>query len=259
MCKRLTPGALNGFWSDDSKLKGCALDDALVSCICVTRNRVTLLKRAVHSFLQQTYSPCELVIQYEADDIATRSYVRTLTDPRIVPTEVQAMPHLSLGNRRNIALRDARGKYIAQWDDDDWSAPTRVAEQIAAIRTSGRQGCVLLRCLLFDEALQRASVSGSRFWEFSLVAERLAVPAFSELAKGEDTSVIVQMLNAYQLAGIDRPELYVYVFHGANIWDREHWETAIAKDSQVLALSEIEAIAQQLRAFALDSGLDALR
>ena len=95
------------------------MDDALVSCICVTRNRVTLLKRAVHSFLQQTYSPCELVIQYEADDVATRSYVRTLTDPRIVPTEVQAMPHLSLGSRRNIALRDARGKYIAQWDDDD--------------------------------------------------------------------------------------------------------------------------------------------
>lgn len=217
----------------------------------MTRNRVPLLKRAVHSFLHQTYSPCELIIQYEADDIATRTYVRTLTDPRIVPVEVQALPRLSLGSRRNIALRDAKGKYMAQWDDDDWSAPTRLAEQIEAIRVSGRQGCVLLRCVLFDEQLQHASMSASRFWEFSLVAERLAVPAFSELDKGEDTPVVVQMLNAYQLAGIDRPELYVYVYHGSNTWDRAHWENAIAKDAQALSLIESQATAQRLQSHIL--------
>lgn len=223
------------------------MEDALVSCICVTRNRVALLKRAVHSFLQQTYSPCELIIQYEADDIATRSYVRTLDDPRIVPVEVQALPRLSLGSRRNIALRDARGKYMAQWDDDDWSAPTRLAEQIEAIRVSGRPGCVLLRCVLFDTQLQQASLSASRFWEFSLVAERSAVPACPELGKGEDTPVVLQMLNAYQLAGVDRPALYVYVYHGSNTWDREHWDTAIAKDAQPLSLGESQATAQILQ------------
>jgi glycosyltransferase involved in cell wall biosynthesis len=242
------PGASSGCWCDASKLKVNAVEDALVSCICVTRNRVALLKRAVHSFQYQTYSPCELIIQYEADDLATRTYLSTLVDPRIVPMEVQAMPRLSLGSRRNIAVRDARGKYIAQWDDDDWSAPSRLAEQVAAIRTSGRQGCVLLRCVLFDGALQRAWVSASRFWEFSLVAERSAVPAFPELEKGEDTPVILRMLNAYQLAGIDRPDLYVYVYHGANTWDREHWENAIAKDAQALPLSESQAIALQLQA-----------
>lgn len=206
-----------------------------------------MLKRAVHSFLQQTYNPCELIIQYEADDIATRTYVRTLVDPSIVAVEVQALPRLSLGSRRNIALRDAKGKYMAQWDDDDWSAPTRLAEQIDAIRVSGRQGCVLLRCVLFDEQLQHASLSASRYWEFSLVAERLAMPVFPELAKGEDTPVVVQMLNAYQLAGIDRPELYVYVYHGSNTWEREHWETAIAKGAQTLSAMESQAIAQLLK------------
>jgi glycosyltransferase involved in cell wall biosynthesis len=240
-------GASSGCWCSATKLKVRAVEDALVSCICVTRNRVVLLKRAVHSFSKQTYRPCELIIQYEADDIATRTYVRTLTDPRIVPVEVQAMPRLSLGSRRNIALRDAHGKYIAQWDDDDWSAPNRIAEQVAAIQASGRQGCVLLRCLLFDGELQHASMSASRFWEFSLVAERLAVPTFPELAKGEDTPVVVQMLNAYQLAGIDRPELYVYVYHGGNTWDREHWETAIAKDAIALPVDESQVIAQLLQ------------
>lgn len=214
----------------------------------MTRNRVPLLKRAVHSFLHQTYSPCELIIQYEADDVATRTYVRTLVDARIVAVEVQALPRLSLGSRRNIALRDAKGKYTAQWDDDDWSAPTRLAEQINAIRVSGRQGCVLLRCVLFDEQLQQASLSASRFWEFSLVAERLAMPAFPELAKAEDTPVVVHMLNAHQLAGIDRPDLYVYVYHGSNTWGRDHWETAIAKGAQALPASESQAIAQLLQA-----------
>ncbi len=233
------------------------MDDALVSCICVTRNRVALLKRAVHCFLNQTYRPCELIILYEADDIETRSYVRTLNESRIVPMEVQAMPRLSLGSLRNIAVRDARGHYIAQWDDDDWSAPTRLAEQMEAIRTSGRQGCVLLRWLMFDGLTQRALLSAQRLWEGSLVAERLLVPTYSTLGKGEDTPAVMQMFNADQLVGLDRPDLYVYVYHGNNTWDRTHWDTAISADAQVLSVEISERIVMQLQAFMLGANTSA--
>ena len=207
----------------------------MVSCICVTRNRVALLKRAVHCFLQQTYRPCELIILYEADDIETRSYVRTLKESRIVPMEVQAMPRLSLGSLRNIAVRDAQGQYIAQWDDDDWSAPTRLAEQMAAIHGSNRLGCVLLRCVLFDSLTQRAHLSSQRLWEVSLVAERMAFSLHPELVRGEMTPAVMKMFNASQLVGVDRPDLYVAVYHGANRWDRAHWDTVIAAGSQALS------------------------
>ena len=220
----------------------------------MTRNRVALLKRAVHSFLQQTYSPSELIILFEADDIQTRSYVASLNEPRIIVMEVQAMPRLSLGSLRNIAVRDARGKYIAQWDDDDWSAPTRLTEQMAVIRSSGRVGCVLLRWVLFNAFTQSALLSSHRLWEGSLVAERTAVPAYAALGKGEDTPAVMQMFNANQLVGLDRPELYVYVYHGANTWDQTHWDTAIATGAQALSAEAGQRIVQQLQAFALDSG-----
>lgn len=232
------------------------MEDALVSCICVTRNRVALLKRAVHSFLHQTYSPCELIILFEADDIATRSYVRLLNEPRIVAMEAQAMPRLSLGSLRNIAVRDARGAYIAQWDDDDWSAPSRLAEQMAAIRSSGRAGCVLLRWVLFNALTQEALLSAQRLWEGSLVAERVAVPAYSALGKGEDTPAVMQMFNANQLVGLDRPDLYVYVYHGANTWDQAHWHTYIATGAQAVSAETSESIALQLQAFAQGAPAD---
>ncbi len=247
MCKRQMLGELSGYWCDGRFLSNVMAEAALVSCICVTRNRVALLSRAVHSFLQQTYSPCELIILYEADDIETRSYVRTLSESRIVPMEVQAMPCLSLGSLRNIAVRDARGQYIAQWDDDDWSAPTRLAEQMQAIRTSSRSGCVLLRWTLYDSLTRRAMLSSQRLWEGSLVAERLAVPTFAELEKGEVATAVVHMFNASQLVGLDRPELYVFVYHGANMWDRLHWDTVITAGAAALSPEVSLGIERQLQ------------
>src|ERR1700674_2829254 len=143
---------------------------SLVSCLCVTRNRVALLRRSVACFMDQTYRPRELLIQYESDDAATRRYVATLDEPTIRPVEIPASPPLRLGTRRNLAVQAARGRYVAQWDDDDWHGPTRLAEQIAAIQSSGKQGCVLLRLVLYDAATQRAYVSGRRSWEGTLVA-----------------------------------------------------------------------------------------
>lgn len=223
----------------------------------MTRNRVALLKRAVHSFLHQTYSPCELIILFEADDIATRDYVRLLNEPRILVLEVQAMPRLSLGSLRNIAVRDARGTYIAQWDDDDWSAPTRLTEQMAAIRSSRRAGCVLLRWVLFNALTQRALLSSQRLWEGSLVAQRGAVPRYAALGRGEDTPAVMQMFNANQLVGLDRPDLYVYTYHGANTWDQTHWDTAIAAGAQLLSPEASQSIGLQLQAFAHGALADA--
>ena len=68
----------------------------LVSCLCVTRGRVALLRRSVACFLSQTYTPCELVIVYGADDLATRDFVGTLNSPWIRGV---AAPELTLARR----------------------------------------------------------------------------------------------------------------------------------------------------------------
>ncbi len=199
--------------------------DDLVSCLCITRNRVSLLRRAVSCFLGQTYEQCELDVVYESEDTATRDYLRTLCDPRIRTIEVPSSAGLTLGSLRTLSLEQARGQYVAQWDDDDWYAPTRLAEQMKSIRESGLAGCVLSRWTIHDATTQRSYISGKRTWEGSLVAERAAVPAYPPAKQGEDTPVIDAMMKKKQLTLLERPELYIYIFHGLNTWNRKHWLT----------------------------------
>lgn len=216
--------------------------NALISCLCVTRNRVAMLRRAVACFLSQTYEARELVILYESDDLATREFVLTLNNPRILSLEVGASPRLPLGSLRNLAVRACRGTYIAQWDDDDWCAPLRLEAQIHTIQSTGRLGCVLTRWVLYDALTRTAMISGERTWEGSLVARRESVPAYAEISKQEDTPVIERMLHANQLAGLNRPDLYVYVYHGENTWERAHWDTAIAPFAQALSPEETRQV-----------------
>ncbi len=182
-----------------------------------------MLRRAVACFLGQTCPDRELVVLYPADDRATGDYLAGLGDPSIRPIEVPA--GLTPGALRNIALEAARGHYMALWDDDDWHAPTRLAEQIAVAGTAGRRGCVLLRLTLYDETTRSAFLSARRTWEGSLVAERSVVPPFPDLARGSDTPVITRLMEEEKLVALDRPDLYVYVYHGANTWNRAHWDT----------------------------------
>lgn len=221
-------------------------NDDLVSCLCVTRNRVPMLRRAVACFLSQTHAPRELVVVYESDDSASRDFLATLSDPAIRAVEVPAEPKQPLGRLRNISLEAARGHYVAQWDDDDWFAPARLAAQLAAIRESGKDGCVLIRWIMYDEATGTAYLSHLRAWEGSLVAVREAVPPYPEQARGEDTPVVTAMLDANRLTGLDRPFLYHYVYHGTNTWEREHWETRLARFSQPLSPEQTEFVRQRL-------------
>jgi len=225
---------------------------ALVSCLCVTRNRVPLLRRSVACFLNQTFAPRELVIQYEADDPATQRYVATLDDPRIRGLEIPASPRLRLGERRNRAIESARGRYIAQWDDDDWHGSTRLAEQVAALRESGKHGCVLWRVVLYDSTTGRGYISEARPCEGTLVAERAQVPAFADLGRGEDEHAIRKMIEADELAALDRPLLYVYVYHGSNTSGRTHFKKRLFARAQPLGAAEEERVRAALSGLVVD-------
>ena len=220
--------------------------EALVSCLCVTRNRVPLLRRSVACFLEQSYEPRELLIQYEADDLATARYVATLSDSRVRGVEIPASPRLTLGERRNLAIEAARGRYIAQWDDDDWHGPTRLAEQIAALGDSAKHGCVLWRVVLYDATTGKAYLSEGRPCEGSLVAERDKVPRFADLGRGEDEHAIRKMIQADQLAALDRPLLDVYVYHGGNTSGRTHFKKRLFAHAELLGAEDTKKIAAQL-------------
>jgi glycosyltransferase involved in cell wall biosynthesis len=197
-----------------------------------------MLQRAVQCFLRQTYAARELVVVYESDDQATREFLETTNDPMIRVVEVPATPKLPLGVLRNIAIEAAGGLFIAQWDDDDWYAPNRLTVQLDALLKFGKTGCVLLRWFVYDTLTGLAYVSATRAWEGSIVAIRRKMPTYPALEKGEDSSVINDMLEKKQLVGLDRPDLYIYTQHGLNTWSRAHFEANILQFCQLLTPEE---------------------
>jgi hypothetical protein len=221
----------------------------LVSCVCVTRNRAAMLARAINCFLAQTHPARELVIVYEDTDLKTRHFLSGIDDPRVRIIEVPAALGLSLGALRNLAIDAAKGRWFCQWDDDDWHHPLRLAVQWRQLRASGKAACTLESWLIYDAMQQRAFVSECRAWEGSLLCDRDALDAdhhYPPLSRGEDTPFVERLTASGALVQINRPDLYVYVYHGANTWDATHWIAGILARSRPLGRTESLAIQRQL-------------
>jgi len=221
----------------------------LVSCLCVTRNRVALLSRSISCFLAQTHPARELVIVCEDSDLATRKFLSQISDLRIRIIEVPSALELPLGALRNLAIDAARGRWFCQWDDDDWHHPHRLDVQWTHLRASGKAACVLTNWTIYDVRQQRAFLSERRAWEGSLLCDRYALDAdhrYPSLTRGEDTPFVERLIASDALACINRPDLYVYVYHGANTWDATHWSANIFARSTLLDKAESLAIQRQL-------------
>ncbi len=95
-----------------------------MTCLCITRNRREWLPKAIQCFLSQTYPNRELLILADGDDVKDL----IPNDPRI--RYVYENCSLSIGAKRNEACEQAGGDIIAVWDDDDHSAPGRLADQV---------------------------------------------------------------------------------------------------------------------------------
>jgi|GEM_PF-7110281 hypothetical protein len=218
--------------------------EPIVSCLTVTRGRVGSLRRAVACFHRQTVSAAELIVLYESDDTATAEYVESIQDSAVRGIRVKA--GMKLGALRNLAVTNARAPFIAQWDDDDWYAPERLEVQLEAIAKSGRVGCLLSRWTVYDALSRNAYVSNTRPWEGSLVVRREAhTPCDEGLARREDMRPVQSLLDRDQLALLDRPDLYVYVYHGGNTFDLKHF-AAIFAASQNLSKTQAALISEKL-------------
>ena len=90
-----------------------------VSVIIPTYNRAHLLRTAIDSVLQQTYSDFEIIV---VDDESTDDTEAVVSDygerARYVRT-----PHGGIAHARNIGMQHARGKYFTFVDSDDLLYP----------------------------------------------------------------------------------------------------------------------------------------
>lgn len=111
----------------------------LVSAIMPTRGRSQWAAQAVDCFLSQTYPNKELII-LDDDDAPSFSdaAVEEIEAKRENVRWFGMVDRMTIAEKRNYAATLARGEIIWTLDDDDWSAPGRMADQIRRLEETGK-------------------------------------------------------------------------------------------------------------------------
>jgi len=103
----------------------------LVTAIIPTKNRCDLLERAIDSIFEQTWKNIELIVVDDASDDETPGFLRKVAENRPV-TVIRNKTSKGAASSRNIAIKKARGEYIAGLDDDDFWRPNRIKKLLDA-------------------------------------------------------------------------------------------------------------------------------
>src|ERR1700730_15074134 len=106
-----------------------------VSCILPTGYGEKYVYGAIKCFLDQTY-PGELELVVVDNNIAPIKHLLP-EDPRINYVRFHCMPK-SVGALRNIGTVYATGEVCITVDEDDWSHPSRVAQQVERLLSSNQ-------------------------------------------------------------------------------------------------------------------------
>jgi glycosyltransferase involved in cell wall biosynthesis len=126
-----------------------------VTCVCPTNSRQDFIPLAIECFLQQDFTDSELLI---VDDGII---------PTIIPIHSRIryvwVPKMDIGTKRNFCNERAYGKVIAHWDDDDWSGPTRLSQQVCRIISQRKAVTGYFSMHFFDVHSRRVSqiITGS--------------------------------------------------------------------------------------------------
>lgn len=100
-----------------------------ISAIMLTRARPGYAKIALDAFMKQTYPQdfLQLLIVDDRDEPSFREA------PKIGNVSYVRDEMRDIAAKRNLACRLAAADILCNWDDDDWSAPERIADQVARL------------------------------------------------------------------------------------------------------------------------------
>ena len=193
----------------------------LVSIVIPTLGRQRLLKRALHSVIQQTYTHWEAVVAGNSTQGQVRDIVASFADPRI--RYVDASSCKGPAAARNVGIKRARGELVAFLDDDDWWLPLKLELQVERFISSQEPlGIVFCGHVRVDETgrilrLVHPEESEKLLWR--LLHENYIPP-----------STAVVRRDALEAIGLFDERLY-----GAE--DRDLW-IRLAKEHPIVALDE---------------------
>jgi teichuronic acid biosynthesis glycosyltransferase TuaG len=109
---------------------------SLVSIITPSFNSARFIKECIDSVLSQTYADWELLIVDDCSKDNSKELLFNIEkkDPRVKVTFLDN--NIGSAEARNIAIRQAKGKYIAFLDSDDYWEKEKLANQIEFMKSN---------------------------------------------------------------------------------------------------------------------------
>jgi len=126
-------------------------NESLISIILPNHNNANYLWRTIESVIAQTYKNWELIA---VDDGSSDDSVEVIKkyaakDRRIKPTFLEQ--NVGMCTVFNIALEQAKGKYIARIDSDDFWEPGKLARQYEYMESNPNCGATFTWVRVIDE------------------------------------------------------------------------------------------------------------
>jgi glycosyltransferase involved in cell wall biosynthesis len=162
---------------------------------------------------------------------------------------------------RGIAIDQADGDFICQWDDDDLYHPTRIERQVEAMLKADARASYLADYLhLFQDAKKVFLCDWKCGLPGTLLAYKEGLPIFDDsLSVDEDTDLQRRLIRAGISVAVVRGLglLYVYTFHGGNSFSHaHHLRTALSTARNATeVLSTVPALCCALRDHRLEPPL----
>lgn len=192
----------------------------------VTANRRNLARRAVKSFLNQSYPNKELIVVDDGkQDYSPLFYDIPPNNLRYI--KLDSNNKTVLGKLRNIAVEAASGDYLTQWDDDDWYHPDRLLYQVEYLQ-KGYDACCLSASLMHldDQEFFNMPYIGHlpEGIPGTIMHRRSDDIRYPALKLGEDTYYLKEWLRfRYTRLPSSYAGLFIRCFHGSNTWERQHF------------------------------------
>ena len=142
-----------------------------VSIVIPTYNRGYLIRAAIDSVLDQTYSNFEILVIDDGSTDNTREIINSIEDTRInyIYIDHSGRPAVP----RNVGIEKSRGQFVAFLDSDDVWVPEKLEIQLAVIDHNHGVNICYGNAKLFDENGYRGIELKSPFKRDGLIANSL--------------------------------------------------------------------------------------
>ncbi len=197
-------------------------EPGLVSVITPLYNAKKYIGKTIESVLNQTYTNWEMVVVDDCSTDESVSIVQQYGDARI--RLIRNEQNLGVAATRNVALKEARGQYVAFLDSDDIWCADKLSKQLVLMEET-KSPFIYGSCVVMDE-------DGNALKKDRIVPAELD---FKELLKGNQIPCLTVLIDRTRIKPFEMPK----VFHE----DYATW-LSILRDNQIKAYGVQDIVAR---------------